>query len=67
MLFAASIYLARRRRRPVPRRFANTPPLWRLLLEEVAEAGRRVIGATIRVLRGRRRPRVIQGADGSAA
>ena len=52
MLFAASIYLARRRRRPSPRRFPNTPPLWRLLLEELMEGARRAVGAVIRV--GRR-------------
>lgn len=42
MLFAAVLHVIRRRqRRTETRRIpVNTPPLWRLLAEEVIEAGR---------------------------
>ena len=43
MLYAAVIYTVSRRRRRSPRRFVNTPPLWRLLLGEAAEGARRLV------------------------
>ena len=40
-LFAAALAVARRRKRgPVTTIRATTPPLWRLLAEEIVEAGR---------------------------
>ena len=42
MLLAAAIWsVRRRRRRPAPRPPANTPPLWRLLIDALVEGARR--------------------------
>lgn len=58
MLYASVIYSVLRRRRRSPRRFARTPPLWRLLLGELAEGLRRL---------GRRwRPRACSPPAGEA-
>ena len=46
MLYAAVIHSVLRRRRRFPRRFANTPPLWRLLLGEAAAGARRLVRGT---------------------
>jgi hypothetical protein len=44
MMFAAVIHLLRRRKRTAIRSVpVNTPPLWRLLAEEAAEAARAVL------------------------